>query len=128
MNPQAFQEWKAARREELTDYQKQIGEQYVANVEAELERWQNARNARKPSSLTNLQETMDKELDTHRLEHGPKTRKIPGGNDDEEDVEDITGEDDMMDDVLEVDDNRRVDEGSKLEAGNTSPNVDDDLQ
>lgn len=128
MNPQAFQEWKAARREELTDYQKQIGEQYVANVEAELERWQNARNARKPSSLTNLQETMDKELDTHRLEHGPKTRKIPGSNDDEEDVEDITGEDDMMDDVLEVDDNRRVDEGSKLEAGNTSPNVDDDLQ
>lgn len=128
MNPQAFQEWKAARREELTDYQKQIGEQYVANVEAELERWQNARNARKASSLTNLQETMDKELDTHRLEHGPKTRKIPGSNDDEEDVEDITGEDDMMDDVLEVDDNRRVDEGSKLEGGNTSPNVDDDLQ
>lgn len=128
MNPQVFEEWKAARREELSEYQKQIGEQYVANVEAELERWQNARNARKANSLTNLQETMDKELETHRLEHGPKMRKIPGSNDDEEDVEDIAGEDDMMDDVLEVDDNRRVDEASKPEKGNTSPNPDDDLQ
>ncbi|RWR90148.1 pinin-like protein [Cinnamomum micranthum f. kanehirae] len=125
---QVFEEWKVARREELSEYQKQIGEQYVSNVEAELERWQNARNARKANSLTNLQETMDKELETHRLEHGPKTRKIPGSNDDEEEVEDIAGEDDMMDDVLEVDDNRRVDEASQPETGNTSPNPDDDLQ
>lgn len=91
---QAFQEWKAARREELSEHQKQIGEQYVANVEAELERWNKARDARKANNLTNLQETMDKELETHRLEHGPKTRKIPGSNDDDEDVEDIAGEDD----------------------------------
>ncbi|CAN6901709.1 unnamed protein product [Brassica oleracea] len=34
----------------------------------------------------NLQETMDKELETHRMEHGPKKRKIPGaGGEDEED-------------------------------------------
>ncbi|XP_058097217.1 uncharacterized protein LOC131242529 [Magnolia sinica] len=121
---QAFQEWKAARREELSQYQRQIGEQYITNVEAELEKWQNTRNARKANSMMNLQETMDKELETHRLEHGPKTRKIPGGNEDEEDVEDIAGEDDMMDDMLEVDDSRRADDAAKPEAGNTSPNPD----
>ncbi|GLT85961.1 hypothetical protein SLE2022_041260 [Rubroshorea leprosula] len=121
---QAFLEWKATRREELSEYQKQISEQYVANVEKELERWQNARKARKASNDINLQETMDKELDTHRLEHGPKKRKIPGGsNDDEDDVEDINvGEDDIMDDVLDVVDNgRRTDETAKTEVDNTSP-------
>ncbi|XP_077224385.1 protein-protein interaction regulator family protein [Tasmannia lanceolata] len=123
---QAFQQWKATRREELSEYQKHIGEQHITNVEAELERWQNARNARKVNNLMNLQETMDRELETHRLEHGPKTRKIPGGNDDEEDVEDIAGEDDMMDDVLEVDDNRRVDDTTKPEPVNTSPSPDHD--
>ncbi|KAL5984029.1 hypothetical protein ACLOJK_018131 [Asimina triloba] len=124
----AFQEWKAARREELSQYQQQVAEQYVANVEAELERWQNARNARKANSMLNLQETMDKELETHRLEHGPKMRNIPGGNEDEEDVEDIAGEDDMMDDMLEVDDNRRPDDATKLETGNTSPSPNEDAQ
>lgn len=123
---QVFQEWKAARREELSQYQKQLGEQSVANVEKELERWQNARKARKANNDTlNLQETMDKELETHRLEHGPKTRKIPGGsnNEDEDDVEDINvGEDDMMDDVLDVDENsRRGEETVKAEADNGSP-------
>lgn len=104
-------EWKASRREELSEYQKQIGEQYIANVEKDLERWQNARRARKGNNdVLNLQETMDKELDTHRLEHGPKKRNIPGGsnNEDEDDVEDINvGEDDMIDDVLGVEDNGR---------------------
>ncbi|XP_038996991.1 LOW QUALITY PROTEIN: pinin-like [Hibiscus syriacus] len=122
---QEFLEWKAARREELSKYQKQIGEEYVGNVEKELERWQNARKARKANNDMNLQETMDKELDSHRLEHGPKKRKIPGGNnnEDEEDVEDINvGEDDMMDDVLDVDDNNgRADEAAKVELVNTSP-------
>ncbi|KAF8405776.1 hypothetical protein HHK36_007854 [Tetracentron sinense] len=125
---QAFLEWKAARREELSEFQKQIGEQYVANVETELERWQNARTTRKPNNnMMNLQETMDKELETHRLEHGPKTRKIPDGsnNNDEDDVEDINvGEDDMIDDVLEVEDNRTVDEAAKPETGNVSPSPD----
>ncbi|KAL6964342.1 hypothetical protein U1Q18_035397 [Sarracenia purpurea var. burkii] len=132
---QTFEAWKAARREELSEYQKQIGEQYLANVEKELERWQNARKARKPNNdMLNLQETMDKELETHRLEHGPKTRKIiPGGgnNEDEDDVEDINvGEDDMMDDVLDVDENNRRggDETVKAEPGNASspnpPNMD----
>lgn len=118
---QAFLEWKNARREELSEYQKQIGEQYLANVEKELERWQNARNARKVNNDQNLQETMDKELDTHRLEHGPKKRKIPGGNEDDDDVEDINvGEDDMMDDELDDDSGRRIDETIKTETGNTS--------
>lgn len=122
---QAFLEWKTARREELSEYQKQIQEQYIANVEKDLERWQNARKARKTNNdMLNLQETMDKELDSHRLEHGPKKRKIPDGNnnEDEDDVEDINvGEDDMMDDVLDVDDaSRRVDETVRPEAGNTS--------
>ncbi|KAI4299021.1 hypothetical protein L6164_032516 [Bauhinia variegata] len=121
---EAFLEWKNARRAELSEYQKQIGEQYIANVEKELERWQNARKARKPNNDQDLQDTMDKELDTHRLEHGPKKRKIPGGNnnEDEDDVEDINvGEDDMIDDVLVDDDSgRRVDEPIKEETGNTS--------
>ncbi|XP_076959730.1 uncharacterized protein LOC143635901 [Bidens hawaiensis] len=119
---QIFQEWKAARREELSQYQQQIGEQYVANVEKELEKWQNGRQKRNANNdnTLNLQETMDQELETHRLEHGPKTRKIPGGGDNEndDDVEDINaGEDDMMDDVLDVDDGggRRGEEAVKTE-------------
>ncbi|KAJ6309094.1 hypothetical protein OIU76_018646 [Salix suchowensis] len=94
---QAFLEWKAARREELSEYQKQIGDQHLGYVEKELE----------------------------RLEHGPKTRKIPGGsnNEDEDDVEDINvGEDDLMDDVLVVDENsRRVDEVAQPEPNDNSP-------
>lgn len=52
----------------------------------------------------NMQE-MDKELDTHRAEHGPKARRIPdGGNDEDDDVDvdDMAAEDDLMDEVLGV--------------------------
>ena len=107
----------------MSEYQKQIGEQYLANVEKELERWQDARKTRKVNNDQDLQETMDKELDTHRLEHGPKKRKIPGAsnNEDDEDVEDINvGEDDMMCDLLEDDSGRRVEETRMAEAGNPS--------
>ncbi|XP_074285076.1 uncharacterized protein LOC141610732 [Silene latifolia] len=110
---QAFLEWKAARREELSSYQKEIHDQYVANAERDVDRWSNARNARKGNNDTSLQETMDQELETHRLEHGPKARNIPGTNNEDEEVEDINvGEDDMMDDVLgleEIPDSERVD-------------------
>jgi pinin len=121
-----FLEWKNARREELSEYQKQIGDQYLANVEKDLERWQNARSARKVNNDQNLQETMDKELDTHRLEHGPKKRKIPDGNnneddEDDDDVEDINvGEDDMIDDELDDDSGRRIDETIKMEMSNST--------
>ncbi|XP_010476600.1 PREDICTED: pinin-like [Camelina sativa] len=106
---QTFLEWKAARRQEVSEYQREIEEQCLANVEKELERWQNARNARKANNngAMNLQETMDKELETHRMEHGPKKRKIPGGGvgdeEEEDEVEDINGgEDEMiMDDILD---------------------------
>lgn len=105
---QTFLEWKAARRQEVSEYQKEIEEQCLGNVEKELERWQNARKARKANNEgINLQETMDKELETHRMEHGPKKRKIPGGGggdeEEEDEVEDINGgEDEMiMDDLLE---------------------------
>ncbi|KAL1534293.1 pinin-like [Salvia divinorum] len=123
---ETLQEWKSARREELSQYQKQILEQHLASVDKELESWQNGRKGRRPNNtMANLQETMDKELETHQLEHGPKTRKIPGqsNNEDEDDVEDINvAEDDMMDDVLGVDDNgRRADETEKLETGNSPP-------
>ncbi|XP_020968033.1 rRNA-processing protein EFG1-like [Arachis ipaensis] len=66
---------------------------------------------------------MDKELDTHRLEHGPKKRKIPcrSANDDDDDVEDINvGQDDMMDDELEDDSGRRVEEAIETEADNNN--------
>lgn len=90
----------------MSEHQKEIEEQYVGNVEKELERWQNARKARKANNEgMNLQETMDKELETHRMEHGPKKRKLPrGGDEDEEDeVEDINGgeEEMIMDDLLD---------------------------
>ncbi|KAF8086912.1 hypothetical protein N665_0609s0042 [Sinapis alba] len=103
---QTFLEWKASRREDVSEYQKEIEERYLGNVEKELEKWENARKARKANNdAMNLQETMDKELETHIMEHGPKKRKIPGGGDEEEEdeVEDINvGEDEMtMDDVLD---------------------------
>uniref|UniRef100_A0A453H5Q7 Pinin/SDK/MemA protein domain-containing protein n=1 Tax=Aegilops tauschii subsp. strangulata TaxID=200361 RepID=A0A453H5Q7_AEGTS len=99
-----FEEWKSVRRTELTQFQKQVEEQYLSNVESQLERIQNARNARRGNVPANMQE-MDKELDTHRAEHGPKARRIPdGGNDEDDDVDvdDMAAEDDLMDEVLGV--------------------------
>ncbi|XP_059313657.1 uncharacterized protein LOC132064628 [Lycium ferocissimum] len=127
-NDQIFQEWKAARREELSQYQKTIADQNVAKAEEE---WKNILERRANRNVANLQETMDKELETHRLERGPKTRKIPGvSNNEDEDVEDINvAEDDLMDDVLEVDDsNQRSDENVKVEAGSGSPQIDNNDQ
>ncbi|KAG2323857.1 hypothetical protein Bca4012_038121 [Brassica carinata] len=105
---QTFLEWKAARRQDVSEYQKEIEERYLGNVEKEVEKWENARKARKANSdAMNLQETMDKELETHIMEHGPKKRKIPGGGggdeEEEDEVEDMNvGEDEMtMEDVLE---------------------------
>ncbi|CAA6664992.1 unnamed protein product [Spirodela intermedia] len=127
---QAFLDWKTSRRAELTEFQKQIGEQYLANIEVELERWQNAGSARR-SALENLQETMDKELETHQLEHGPKTRRVPGGGaDEEDDVDDIAAEDDPMDDVLGVGESRVAADGGDVPpksdaAGNGSPSPQD---
>ncbi|KAL6494546.1 hypothetical protein OROGR_031346 [Orobanche gracilis] len=122
---QMFQEWKAARREELSQYQKQVAEHYVSSVDKELERWQNGRKGRLGDNnmIANLQETMDRELETHQLEHGPKTRKITAqsNNEDDDDVEDINaGEDDvMMDDVL------GGDEAVKIETCNGSSQHED---
>ncbi|KAL3620889.1 hypothetical protein CASFOL_035801 [Castilleja foliolosa] len=129
---QIFQEWKASRREELSQYQKQMADQYVANAEKEQDRWQNGRKGRQGNNvMANLQETMDKELETHQLEHGPKIRKIPGQSnieiEDEDDVEDINAaEDDMMDDVLVVDENvRSVDETVKVNEINNGSLLED---
>jgi len=100
-----FEEWKSVRRAELTQFQKQVEEQYLSNVERQLERIQNARNARRANGLANMQE-MDKELDTHRAEQGPKTRRVPeeGGNDEDEDAEDMAAEDELMEEVLGIND------------------------
>ncbi|KAH0455803.1 hypothetical protein IEQ34_015835 [Dendrobium chrysotoxum] len=117
---QAFQEWKSLRRAELSEYQKQIEENYISNVDKELERWQNARNARRSNNLVNLQESMDKELETHRLVHGPKTRRISGSNDEDEDVEDIVIEDELLDEVLEPHDRPEADATKIPEIGNGS--------
>jgi len=102
---QVFEEWKSVRRAELTQFQKQVEEQYLSNVERQLERIQNARNARRANGLANMQE-MDKELDTHRAEQGPKTRRVPeeGGNDEDEDAEDMAAEDELMEEVLGIND------------------------
>ena len=119
---QVFLEWKTTRRAELSEYQKQIEDNYISNVDKELDRWQNARNTRRSNNLVNLQETMDKELETHRLEHGPKPRRIPGSNDEEEDVEDIVAEDELMDEVLGVPERADGNASKMPEAGNGSPN------
>jgi pinin len=91
------------RKAELSQFQKQFEEQYLANAERQLERIQNARNARWGNVPSNMQE-MDNDLDTHRAEHGPKTRRIPEEGDDDEDVEDMAAEDELMDEVLGVTD------------------------
>ena len=113
---QAFEEWKSVRRAELTQFQKQVEEQYLSNVERQLERIQNARNARRANGLANMQE-MDKELDTHRAERGPKTRRVPeeGGNDEDEDAEDMAAEDELMEEVLGINDgiNEAVTDGGE---------------
>ena len=113
---QAFEEWKSVRRAELTQFQKQVEEQYLSNVERQLERIQNARNARRANGLANMQE-MDKELDTHKAEHGPKTRRVPeeGGNDEDEDAEDMAAEDELMEEVLGINDgiNEAVTDGGE---------------
>ncbi|XP_066386574.1 uncharacterized protein [Miscanthus floridulus] len=116
----AFEEWKSMRRAELTQFQKQVEEQYLSNVERQLERIQNARNARKANGPANLQE-MDKELDTHRAEHGPKTRRVPeeGGNDDDEDAEDMAAEDELMDEVLGINDGINEDPSKRSEEATT---------
>ncbi|WOK92273.1 pinin isoform X1 [Canna indica] len=116
-NFQVFLEWNIARRVELSEHEMHIVEQYLSNVEKQLERWQNARNGRRADNLVNLQETMDKELKTHKLEHGPKTQRIPEGDDDEEDVEDIVAEDELMDEVFEVHDQERIDGGPEKLSG-----------
>ncbi|ONM08217.1 Pinin/SDK/memA/ protein conserved region containing protein [Zea mays] len=115
-----FEEWKSMRRDELTRFQKQVEEQYLSNVERQLERIQNARNARKANGHANMQE-MDKELDTHRAEHGPKTRRVPeeGGNDDDEDAEDMAAEDEVMDEVLGINDGINEDPSKPSEEATT---------
>lgn len=92
-----------------------------------MERWQNARKARRNAITGDAAsaETMDKELETHRLEHGPKPRRIPGSeNIDEEDVDDIGAEDELtMDDVMLGEASERFEGGdaarvSEVENGN----------
>lgn len=70
-------ELEASKREELYEYQEQIGEQYVANVEqVEFGRWQNARRARKGhSDVWKLQETMDR-IGTSQVVATKKTRMM----------------------------------------------------
>ncbi|WVZ60205.1 hypothetical protein U9M48_010257 [Paspalum notatum var. saurae] len=114
-----FEEWKSMRRAELTQFQKQVEEQYLSNVERQLERIQNARNARRANGPANMQE-MDKELDTHRAEHGPKTRRVPeGGNDDDEDAEDMAAEEELMDEVLGINDVMNEDQSKPPEEAGT---------
>lgn len=94
-----FLQWKVNRRQELTEYQKQVSDQLLSNVELELQRWQTAGNTRNGNTAANLQESMDNDLESHKLSHGLKTR-VHRVNDTEEDVEDV-GDEDIMDDVLE---------------------------
>eukprot|EP00252_Welwitschia_mirabilis_P024885 TRINITY_DN757_c0_g1_i5.p1 TRINITY_DN757_c0_g1~~TRINITY_DN757_c0_g1_i5.p1 ORF type:complete len:278 (+),score=87.52 TRINITY_DN757_c0_g1_i5:684-1517(+) len=96
--------WKEKRREELSEYQKQVTNQILSNVELELQRWQIAGNKRNANAAANLQESMDNDLEAHKLSHGPKKHIPRSGEDADEDVEDV-GDDDMLDDVLEQEEN-----------------------
>lgn len=65
---QIFQELKAGRRENLSQYQKQIAKEHVANVEKELEKWQYGRRGKRTNNdAPNLQEKIDNKIETHRL-------------------------------------------------------------
>eukprot|EP01018_Ginkgo_biloba_P019626 Gb_17499 [translate_table: standard] len=74
-------EVRTVTREELTEYQKQGSEQLLAKVEVEVQRWQTAGNARNGNTAANLQESMDNDLESHKLSHGPKTRVSRRGDD-----------------------------------------------
>ncbi|KAI5083349.1 hypothetical protein GOP47_0003092 [Adiantum capillus-veneris] len=89
-----FLEWKEKRREELTKYQKDLTEWHLTNVEAEIERWINRRNATKTEA-----EVVEREEDD--VEGGEGSQR--GGRAQEEEEEEV--EEDFMaeDDILGVD-------------------------
>ncbi|KAJ3672950.1 hypothetical protein LUZ60_006324 [Juncus effusus] len=89
-------EWKATRRAELSEFQKKVEEQYLSKVEEELERRNKKAQNRgvMPGGDASLAETMDKELETHRLAHGPKKRRILDEDDDVDDEDDELAMDD----------------------------------
>eukprot|EP00252_Welwitschia_mirabilis_P024884 TRINITY_DN757_c0_g1_i4.p1 TRINITY_DN757_c0_g1~~TRINITY_DN757_c0_g1_i4.p1 ORF type:complete len:359 (+),score=117.79 TRINITY_DN757_c0_g1_i4:271-1347(+) len=105
--------WKEKRREELSEYQKQVTNQIVSNAEVELQRWQAAANSRNAKAAANLQESMDNDLEAHKLSHGPKKHIPRSGEDADEDVDDV-GDDDMLDDVLDQEENLK---GREEDAG-----------
>lgn len=80
--------------------QKQVSDQLLSNVEVELQRGKIAGNTRNGNTVENLQESMDNDLESHKLSHGLKTRLHRAGDEAQEDVEDV-GDEDIMDDVLE---------------------------
>eukprot|EP00249_Psilotum_nudum_P019002 c27058_g1_i2 orf=358-1629(-) len=99
-------EWKRMRREDLTDYQGQISEEYLANVEAEIERWQAGANRR------NAVNASQESIDVHEAPHqgNNQLKVIPSSEYGvDEGLEDMV-DDDIVDNLLEEEEVARNDE------------------
>lgn len=90
-----FLEWKNRRREELTKYQKEVTERHLSNVEAEIERWVNRRNAAN-SGL----EAVGREDDEKVRREGSHRRAKVTQEEEEEVEEDYMADDDIDANVL----------------------------
>lgn len=90
-----FLDWKNRRREELTKYQKELTDWHLTNVETEIDRWINRRNAQKAGNEA-----------VRRVEDGsePSHRRPQAQQEEDEEVEDdFMGDDDMVGNIVEED-------------------------
>lgn len=87
----AFLEWKKRRREELTQYQKDLTEWHLTNVEAEIERWINRRNVAKSEG-----EVVEREEDEAGVGEGSHQRVRAQVEEEEEVEEDFMADDDVL--------------------------------
>lgn len=92
MEWQDFLEWKNRRREELTKYQKDLTEWHLTNVETEIDKWINRRNAVKLG-----QEAVGRDEDGSEGSH---RRPQAHQEEDEEVEEDFMGDDDIVGNIL----------------------------
>ena len=95
-----FEEWRIRRREELSKYQKEMTDRHLSNVEAEIERWTNRRNAGNMSSVKENEQEID-------IKKDPRPREEV--TQEEEDAEeDFMADDDMDTNVIGEEESKEV--------------------
>lgn len=108
-----FEEWKSTRREELSMYQKEVSEQHLANVEAEIERWQSAKSRRNAGNTGTESVANEDGGASSGVVSVVKARKFREEEEEgDEEVEDMA-DDDIVGNLLEEDDGK--DHGSEKE-------------